>query len=173
MARHPRALTEADRAIWSRFAEQLTPLSGRAPREPEAPADPPATRVADVRAAPAPPPRQAPKELVIGQSPGGVDRATWARFRGGRMGTVRTLDLHGMTAQQAHRALSQFIRTAHADHVRCVEVVTGRGSFGGGTIRREFPFWLNHPDLRPLILAASHPHVANPGSVRLLLRRIR
>ena len=30
------------------------------------------------------------------------------------------------------------------------------------------------PDgLRPLVLAASHPHPANPGSVRLLLRRTR
>ena len=27
------------------------------------------------------------------------------------------------------------------------------------------------PALRPLVLAASHPHPANPGSVRLLLRR--
>ena len=48
-----------------------------------------------------------------------------------------------------------------------VEVVTGRGSSeGGGTIRRELPLWLNLPDIRPLILGASHPHAANPGSVR-------
>ena len=31
---------------------------------------------------------------------------------------------------------------------------------------------MNLPDIRPLILAASHPHAANPGSVRLLLRRV-
>jgi hypothetical protein len=29
------------------------------------------------------------------------------------------------------------------------------------------------PDIRPLVLAAAHPHAANPGSVRLLLRRLR
>jgi hypothetical protein len=33
--------------------------------------------------------------------------------------------------------------------------------------------WLNRSDIRPLILAASHPHALNPGSVRILLRRQR
>jgi hypothetical protein len=33
--------------------------------------------------------------------------------------------------------------------------------------------WLNLPEIRPLVLAAAHPHAANPGSVRLLLRRVR
>ena len=40
-------------------------------------------------------------------------------------------------------------------------------------IRRELPLWLNLAELRPLVLAAAHPHAANTGSVRLLLRRIR
>jgi DNA-nicking Smr family endonuclease len=40
-------------------------------------------------------------------------------------------------------------------------------------LRRELPLWLNLPEIRPLVLAASHPHAANPGSVRLLLRRPR
>jgi DNA-nicking Smr family endonuclease len=40
-------------------------------------------------------------------------------------------------------------------------------------IRRELPLWLNLPELRPLVLAAAYPHPANPGAVRLLLRRIR
>ena len=55
-----------------------------------------------------------------------------------------------------------------------MEVVTGRGSGEtGGVIRREFPLWLNLPEIRPLILGAAHPHALNPGSVRLILRRIR
>jgi DNA-nicking Smr family endonuclease len=47
--------------------------------------------------------------------------------------------------------------------------VTGQG----GVLRREVPLWLNLPELRGLVLAAAHPHAANPGSVRLLLRRPR
>jgi len=55
-----------------------------------------------------------------------------------------------------------------------VEVITGRGAGeAGGVLRRELPHWLNLPSLRPLVLAAIHPHPANPGAVRVLLRRTR
>jgi len=79
------------------------------------------------------------------------------------------LDLHGHTAQRAFHSLAAFLRAASADGARCVEVVTGQG----GVLRREVPLWLNLPELRGLVLAAAHPHAANPGSVRLLLRRAR
>ena len=47
-------------------------------------------------------------------------------------------------------------------------------AFGKGEVLlRELPHWLNAPQLRPLILALAHPHAANTGSVRLLLRRPR
>ena len=112
--------------------------------------------------------------LQIGQAPPGVDKATWNRFRAGKLSATRTLDLHGRTAQRAFFALQDFLGSAHAEKLRCVEVITGRGSGEtGGVIRREFPLWLNAPELRPLVLAAAHPHAANPGSVRLLLRRVR
>jgi DNA-nicking Smr family endonuclease len=79
-----------------------------------------------------------------------------------------------MTAQRAFHSLTSFLLTAHAERLRCVEIVTGRGSGEGtGVIRRELPLWLNLPSLRPLVLAAAHPHAANQGAVRLLLRRIR
>jgi DNA-nicking Smr family endonuclease len=112
--------------------------------------------------------------LTVDDQPGGIDSATWQRFRTGKLVTARRLDLHGMTTQRAFHALVSFIRSAHAEQVRCVEVVTGRGTGEtGGVIRREFPHWLNLPEIRPLILGAAHPHAHNPGSVRLILRRIR
>jgi DNA-nicking Smr family endonuclease len=82
---------------------------------------------------------------------------------------VRTLDLHGHTAQRAYHTLAAFLHSAQAEGLRCVEVVTGQG----GVLRRELPLWLNQPDFRSLVLAAAHPHAANPGAVRLLLRRRR
>ena len=132
--------------------------------------------IAPARPEPPPPPvvKGRLHSLGIGGQPAGVDTGTWQRFHKGKLTAVRKLDLHGMTAQAAFHALRGFLRTAHADHVRCVEVVTGRGSGEhGGVLRREFPLWLNLPDIRPMILAASHPHAANPGSVRILLRRTR
>ena len=110
-----------------------------------------------------------------------MDSGTWQRFRTGRLRAERVLDLHGQTAQRAYHALVGFVRAAHAERLRCVEIVTGRGRVrepaagldptGIGVIRRELPHWLNLPEIRPLVLAAAHPHAANPGSVRLLLRR--
>ncbi len=112
--------------------------------------------------------------LEIGQPPGGVDKANWQRLRSGKLVPTRTLDLHGRTAQRAFDALQSFLHSAQADGVRCVEVITGRGAAEGtGVIRRELPHWLNQPHLRALVLGAAHPHAANPGSVRLLLRRTR
>jgi DNA-nicking Smr family endonuclease len=168
-------LTETDRAEWATYVRLIVPLPGHT--KPEPPATSPAASVAAPRA-PAqgrvPPARAAHAALIVGIQPPGVDNATWQRFRTGKLPAARTLDLHGRTAQRAFLALSGFIRAAHAERLRCVEVITGRGSGEtGGVLRRELPLWLNLPDLRPLVLAAAHPHAANSGSVRLLLRRIR
>jgi DNA-nicking Smr family endonuclease len=124
---------------------------------------------------PPPRPHRPPAAPIeVGGQPGGLDRATWQRLRAGKLVTERTLDLHGMTVQSAYQSLVSFLRGAHAQRLRCVEIITGRGSGEtGGAIRREFPHWLNRPDLRPLVLGAAHPHAQNPGSVRLLLRRAR
>jgi DNA-nicking Smr family endonuclease len=169
-----KTLSETDLREWSNYARSLTPLAGRSlPELPPEPEVPPSAAIAH----PAHPlaPRKANPQagaIAVGTHPGGLDNSSWNRFRSGKLPAVRTLDLHGRTAQRAFHALHSFLHAAHADHVRCVEVITGRGSGeNGGILRREFPLWLNLPALRPLVLAASHPHAANPGSVRLLLRR--
>jgi DNA-nicking Smr family endonuclease len=168
-----RTLSESDRAEWARYARNVRPLAGRAvPEAPEALLPEPLLRPAHPVT-----PRQAtpmPAALAVGDQPGGLDTSSWNRLRGGKLAPQRTLDLHGRTAQRAFHALHAFLHTAHADRVRCVEIITGRGAGeGGGVLRRELPLWLNLPALRPLVLAATHPHAANPGSVRLLLRRPR
>jgi DNA-nicking Smr family endonuclease len=187
MAGRARSLTETDAAEWARYAQRITPLPGaRSPpvvvsanlSETSARAAPEVTqrglRPATVTAQPSP--------LGVGGQPPGVDAASWQRFRRGQLASARKLDLHGMTAQQAFHALRAFLRTAQSDGLRCVEIVTGRGNGEyGGVLRREFALWLNLPDIRPMVLAAVHPHtssamhshMANPGSVRLLLRRPR
>ncbi len=176
MARRPRGLSDKERQDWALFARLITPLPGRA--APEMLPEPILAKPAEPEPAPPPPPPQVklPKvrssEMEVGSNPGGLDKSSWNRFRSGKLPVIRTIDLHGRTVQRAYDALHAFLITAHADQVRCVEVITGRGSGeNGGAIRRELPIWLNQPQLRPLVLAATHPHPANPGSVRLLLRR--
>ena len=173
--RRARGLTETDRAAWATYVQVVARLPGVV--APELPRPPPLAAPQPVSAVPLPRLRSksaAVTPLVVGDTPGGVDRATWTRFRTGKLPSARTLDLHGRTAQRAHAALEQFLHSCASEGIRCVEVITGRGSGEtGGVIRREFPFWLNQPHLRHLVLAAAHPHALNPGSVRLLLRRAR
>jgi hypothetical protein len=173
-ARRRPALTEQECNDWAAYARLIRPLPGRAvPPLPE------------VRIEPGPPDRFVPPlaprrtarpavTLAVGDQPGGLDSASWNRFRSGKLTPERTLDLHGRTAQRAFHALHAFLLAAYTDGVRCVEIITGRGTGeAGGVLRRELPLWLNLPGLRPIVLAAAHPHAANQGAVRVLLRRIR
>lgn len=174
MARRPRGLTEKERQDWALFTRQIKALPGKqAPILAEPPALPTPTPPEPILPAPKPPkPGTRPTALLVGSHPGGLDNSSWNKFRSGKTPTMRSIDLHGRTVQRAYHALHQFLVTAHADQVRCVEVITGRGSGEtGGAIKRELPIWLNLPTLRPLVLAATHPHPSNPGSVRLLLRK--
>ena len=180
-ARRPRSLSPAERALWHDWARrtQVVPLAGKvmdpapvapAPAaEPPAAAAPPSPGQATSRRRPLP-----PIDVHVGGPPAGLDARRWRDLRRGRTRPERTLDLHGYRAQEAHAAVRAFVRGAAADGLRCIAIVTGRGSSPeGGVLRREVPHWLNAPELRPLLLGAVHPHQANAGAVHLLLRRQR
>lgn len=176
-ARRRRSLTADEAALWQGFVT----ATGIVPLRPEAiappPPAPPAATVAPPPPVPAPPPPQRPSplpELAIGTAPGGVDRKRWDALRRGRLAPERTLDLHGRRAEEAHQAVTRFVAQAQAQGLRCVAIVTGKGTGEtGGVLRRELPHWLNAPGLRPMILAVAHPHSANTGAVHVLLRRKR
>ena len=107
----------------------------------------------------------------------GLDRRTHDRLRRGRMEIEGRLDLHGMTRERAHQALSMFLHRAAERGARCVLVVTGKGSAreGGGVLRRDVPHWLNQGGLRPLVLAFHQAQVRDggEGAFYILLRRRR
>jgi DNA-nicking Smr family endonuclease len=182
-ARRRRTVTAEEASLWRCFvaAAGITPLRPAQdpppdplpqPQEPDAAAASPLPNARErdrVRATPQPPP-----DLAIGVAPGGLDRKRWDELRRGRTRPERTLDLHGRRAEEAHDAVRRFVLAAQADGLRCVAIVTGKGTGEtGGVLRRELPHWLNAPPLREAILALAHPHRANAGAVHLLLRRKR
>jgi DNA-nicking Smr family endonuclease len=176
--RRLRGLSEADRALWRAYAAEVAPLPGRAlPPEPAPPPGAPAgvaAIAATPAAPPAPAPRWTPPDIAVNAPPAGLDERRWRDLRRGRLRPERSLDLHGRRAQEAHGDVRAFLAEAQADGLRCVAVITGRGSTPeGGVLRRELPHWLNAPDLRRIVLGAAHPHKANTGAVHLLLRRRR
>lgn len=173
--RRARGLTEADRSVWRAYTgAYVTALPGRELPPDAAPPAPSVTVVPLPRAAVPAAPKRSPPEISVGAAPPGLDAKRWTALRRGTMKPERTLDLHGRRANDAHAAVSRFIADAYADGLRCVAIVTGKGSSPeGGVLRRELPHWLNAPDLRHCLLGAAHPHRANTGAVHLLLRRSR
>ena len=173
-----RGLTEVDKLLWQAWTAhaRVAPMPGKALAPPPVaePVPPPPMSPPAAITLPKPvpaSPRRVP-ELQVGAPPPGIDGKRWKELRRGRTRPERTLDLHGRRAHDAHAVVRRFLHEAQADGLRCVAIVTGKGStLEGGVLRRELPFWLNMADLRPLVLGAAHPHSSNPGAVHLLLRK--
>jgi DNA-nicking Smr family endonuclease len=161
--------------LWRAYAAEIAPLPGRElPPAPPAPLAPVVAAPAPQPSAQPPAPRWCPPDIAVNTPPSGLDDRRWRDLRRGRIRPERSIDLHGRRAQEAHGAVRAFLADAYADGLRCVAVITGRGSSEeGGVLRRELPHWLNAPDLRRILLGAAHPHSANTGAVHLLLRRRR
>lgn len=115
----------------------------------------------------------------------GLDRRSAEKLRKGQMPIEGRLDLHGMTQEQAHRAVQDFIVQGHAAGKRCVLVITGKGrdaqgqrdplSKGQGVLKRMVPEWLAQKPLAPLILKTetARPQHGGDGAIYVLLRRKR
>lgn len=112
-----------------------------------------------------------------------IDRRTAEKFRKGEFKIERRLDLHGLTEKEAFEAVGSFIRNAYLQSLRCVLIITGKGLTREtddwydkkGILKECVPAWLNTPELRPLILAASYAKQEDggTGALYVLLRRHR
>src|SRR6266516_3465091 len=100
-----------ERELWRRAMRDVRPLPGRDPapeqipdrRHPAGPSE----DACETPAVPAPQRRPQPNPPLAAHA--GIDRATAGRLRRGRLPVEATLDLHGMTQDEAHRALSRLI----------------------------------------------------------------
>jgi DNA-nicking Smr family endonuclease len=166
-------LSREDEALWRHVAGTVKPLAkGDRPAPAAAPAPPPVRP----RTVPPPLPKAPPPELAPGLTPG-LDRRTAQRLKKGDIPVEASLDLHGLTQEEAHRALVRFLARAAQAGRRCVLVVTGKGAKAGGEgiLRVSVPRWLNEPDLRAHVLAFVHaaPKDGGTGALYVLLKRRR
>jgi DNA-nicking Smr family endonuclease len=114
-----------------------------------------------------------------------MDRKNFDRLRKGKMKPDARLDLHGMTAAQAHSELTAFIHRSHSAGKRLALVITGKGNSTHdeegimptrqGILRHSLPHWLSRPDLRPKILQITPAHAKHGGggAYYVYLRRTR
>jgi DNA-nicking Smr family endonuclease len=128
----------------------------------------------------APPPRQraSPRApgTVAGRAAAGLDRRSAEKLRRGELRLEARLDLHGMTQDEAHRALAAFLVRAQEAGKRCVLVITGKGDGErGGVLRAAVPRWLGEAPHRGRVLATApaQPRDGGAGALYVLLRRRR
>jgi DNA-nicking Smr family endonuclease len=168
--RSGKTLTDEDRILWNQVARTATPLKGRKPPTAAAPAM--SMDEALAGAEPPAPALPAARPKTLAQS--ALDRPTHDKLAGGRLPIEGRVDLHGMTQQEAYSLLFSFLSRAHANGIRYVLVITGKGtsSGGDGVLRRAVPGWLATAPFRPLV--GSHDHAArNHGGAGALYVRLR
>ena len=143
-------------------------------------------------ARPPPPPRIPPlKPSRDSSGIGGVDGATAERLRRGKIEPEATIDLHGMTQQQAFARLLPFVRRGHEKGYRCVLVVTGKGTVAraeaddrtrgfvmperskAGVLRSQVPLWLEQSETRSMVVGiqTAHQRHGGSGALYVYLRR--
>lgn len=108
----------------------------------------------------------------LATAPVQMDKKAFQRMKRGKLIPEAKIDLHGMTMERAHPALTGFILRSHAAGLRLVLVVTGKGKdrdTGGpipvrhGVLRHNVPQWLRMPPLASLVLQITEAHLKHGG----------
>ena len=109
---------------------------------------------------------------AIRQSPVQMDQKSFGKLKRGKLRPEGKIDLHGMTLDRAHPALTGFVMNAHAQGKRLILVVTGKGKMrddGGpipvrhGVLRHQVPQWLGMAPLKSVVLQIVQAHISHGG----------
>jgi DNA-nicking Smr family endonuclease len=110
---------------------------------------------------------------ALAAAPLQMDAKAFGKMTRGKLAPEARIDLHGMTLAEAHPELVHFILGAHAQGLRLVLVITGKGKakpdYGPipqriGALRHQVPQWLRLPPLGPCVLQISEAHLRHGGS---------
>jgi len=156
---------------WLLATQDVVPLkkSAEAPEESDEPA--PGGLAERLRA------KREPAALPSDGSLPALDRRTAERLRRGQIAIEASLDLHGLTQDEAFGAMQSFLVESLQAGRRCVLVVTGKGTArdGGGVLRSAVPRWLTEGEYRDYLIgiAPAYPQHGGDGALYVLLRRPR
>ncbi|MFK7868208.1 MAG: Smr/MutS family protein [Roseobacter sp.] len=109
---------------------------------------------------------------ALQKAPVQMDKKAFGRMTRGKLKPEGRIDLHGMTLDRAHGALTRYIMQSHASGKRLVLVITGKGKNrddGGpipvrfGVLRHQVPQWLATGPLSSVVMQVSQAHVSHGG----------
>ena len=120
----------------------------------------------------------------LSSTPVHMDQKAFKRMRRGKIKPEGRIDLHGMTLDRAHPALTRFIFASAANGKRLVLVITGKGKDRDdgnliptprGVLRHQVPHWLTIPPLVQHVMQFTPAHVSHggEGAYYVYLRRQR
>jgi len=187
--RKPRHASDDELSLWQGATRDATPLVLN-----HAPSTRPKVRIGHPRdfSGPLRPPPSVPARRFYPDASGvdpltestpGLDRKTAKALRKGERMPEAKVDLHGMTLDRAHAALTRFILTEQAAGARCVLVITGKGgdyrgratgyADGRGALKRDVPRWLREPHLNGAVIGIyqAHRRHGGEGALYVYLRR--
>ena len=106
----------------------------------------------------------------------GLDTRLVHKLRQGDFSRQASLDLHGMTTDEAQAEVEQFVLGAARAGLRCVLLIHGRGLNSPGQIpvlKDRLRFWLTRGKLARIVLAFATARLydGGPGALYVLLRR--
>lgn len=176
---HPRpSRTEGGAAKPPPLAAEPAPASAPAPRMPISP-----FAVGD-RALPATETHVFPRTTAdrLHAAPLRMDAKAFTRLKRGKLDPESRIDLHGMTLDRAHGALTHFILRAQTSGLRLVLVITGKGLREDpydsmprrrGVLKSQVPQWLQMAPLGQAVLQVSpaHRRHGGDGAYYVYLRR--
>ncbi|GAA6165550.1 Smr/MutS family protein [Pelagimonas sp. KU-00592-HH] len=109
----------------------------------------------------------------VARQPLHMDKKVYGKMKRGKMLPEGKIDLHGMTQEQAHPALTGFIMRSFSEGKRLVLVVTGKGKskpddgpipVRRGILKHHVPQWLAMPPLGAMVLQVAEAHVRHGGA---------
>ena len=113
-----------------------------------------------------------------------MDKKNFKKLVKGKMEIEGTIDLHGLTADQAKIKLITFINHSYSLGKRLIIVITGKGKHRGfdefqrpinGVLRQNLPEWLSGPSVSNKVLQVTQaqPKHGGAGAFYVYLRRQR
>lgn len=209
--RGKRGLEPNEQDLWQKVTEAVKPLGDRSAMadllKAETPKSPAATsklarskaKAAKAALHPTGHPAHSPTQARRAKPPpaphdaGTLDGGLQRKLRRGRIDPDAKIDLHGLNQAQAHIRLRQDLPRLRTQGVRCLLVVTGKGSASTlarhtlhgdrisetperrGVLRDNLPRWLAEAEFRPHVAAIrpAHPRHGGGGAFYVWLRRQR